>query len=158
MDRYEAFFRKFCKDEYIEFDYMLRANLQSFNKGLTYYFGGRENKALCCFIYDSISKSKTNHEITFSEFLNFARNFLISKEHQNLLIFRMITDHHDILTPHNLLRTFVNVPKNSRFSEELRQIIDFYTTKTLKPDPTTKTSTVYDKDLYGRLIPYSCLA
>lgn len=81
MDRYEAFFRKMCKDEYIEMDYMLRANLQSLNRGITYFFGGRENKALSCFIYDTISKGKGNHEITFSEFLNFVRNFLISKEH-----------------------------------------------------------------------------
>ena len=158
MGVYEQFFRMFCWNKNADLQMELRADLISLNKGLQYWCGGHLNKPLAYLIYSYIGKGTMNHQISFSEFLNFVRNFQLSKEHQNVVVFHMISDMQPILTVQNMLRIFVNVPKNSPFALELRDLIRYYTLKSLRPDPTTKTTLVYDKLLYERITPYSILA
>ena len=72
---YEQFFRTFCWNKNADSPLELRADLKSFNKGIKYWYGGMSNKPLCYLIYNYIGKGSLNHHITFSEFLNFVKNF-----------------------------------------------------------------------------------
>ena len=89
---YEAFFRTFCINKFVEFDYHLRADSKSFAKGIKYWYGGQENPAMAYFIYEFLSKGQFNHVITFSEFLRFCRTFQLAKDHQNRVVYQMITE------------------------------------------------------------------
>lgn len=70
----------------------------------------------------------------------------------------MISDNKKVLSILNLLRTFVSSPKGSEFATELVAVLDYYVQKTLTPTKENKTIVVYDKNLYCKLIKYSCLA
>jgi hypothetical protein len=43
-------------------------------------------------IYNYLGKGKNNHKITFSEFAAFAREFQLSKNNHQLIVFKMISD------------------------------------------------------------------
>jgi len=79
---YEEFFRTFCYNKDSLNVYELRANLASLNKGVQYWCGGQENKCLAYLIFNYISKGCLNHDITCSEFVNFASIFkCLSNDH-----------------------------------------------------------------------------
>lgn len=66
----------------------------------------------------------------------------------------MISDRKEAFTILDLLRTFVSTPKGSKFANELIVILEYYVEKTL----TQKQPINYNKNLFHKLITYSCLA
>jgi len=148
----------FCINKYVDTAEALRVDFDSLSRGLKWCYDGYENPALAYFIYEHLGNGNANHIITFSEFLYFASDFTLSKEHQNLVIFYMLTERQKILTVQSLLRSFVNIPQYSDFAVEIRDMLAFYTEKTLIADKDTKSTVRYDKNLFNTLIPYSVLA
>ena len=73
LNIHKEFFRLFCNNKYVEYDYFLRADMKSFHEGVTYLYGGVENIHMSNRIFNYISKGKVNHRITFSEFVYFTR-------------------------------------------------------------------------------------
>ncbi len=78
---YECFFRTFCFNKFVETDYSLRADQQSFQKGIQYWYNGKKNKAFADIVFYYLSKGKLNHLITFSEFIYFIREIQLSEYH-----------------------------------------------------------------------------
>jgi len=68
---YTQFFRTFCVNKFTEEDYMLRANFNSFSKGITYWYGGRQNPTLARLLFTSLTK-KTS-KLSLSQFIYFLR-------------------------------------------------------------------------------------
>ena len=62
---YESFFKTFCKNKNSMSDYKLRADFNSFNEGITYWYG-RENEPLAKIMYNYFGYGNSNHTITFS--------------------------------------------------------------------------------------------
>ena len=112
-------------------DYMMRANLESIELGMKELYGGKENKPMANIIYNYLGKGKINHLVTFSEFIYFCRELQLKKEHQNLLIFKMISNNEKELSVQMLLRQFVNSQSGSPFANEIQLILDTYIDRTL---------------------------
>jgi len=89
---YESFFRTFCRNSrWTAYDFALRADFESFRKGITRWYGNRENLPLTELLYNFFGKGKVNHLVTFSEFLGLVRDLKLQK-HENLLIFRLLSE------------------------------------------------------------------
>ena len=78
---YEMFFRTFCVNKQAEGDYLLRANKDSFRKGLQYWYNGRDNAAVAQLLFSYLGKQKVNHIIKFSEFIYFIQELQLSESH-----------------------------------------------------------------------------
>ena len=126
FQRYEQFFRLFCRNPYVEHHLFLRADLKSFSRGIKKIYGGKENNPLAELIFNYLGKGLRNHLITFSEFLNFVREFQLEKANQQVIVFRMISDRKKELTITCLTRNLVSTPRGSAFANELKAIMKFY--------------------------------
>lgn len=126
LNIYKEFFRLFCNNKYVEYDYFLRADVKSFHEGVTYLYGGVENYHMSNRLFNYIAKGKVNHRITFSEFVYFARELQLSEVHQNLLVFKILAGGKTEYTVHDLLRQFVMTQKCSDFAQECWGLIETY--------------------------------
>lgn len=84
---YEAFFRIFCKNKYVEYEHNLRANYESLNEGIKKLYGGIENEFLSRLLYNYFGKGNINHLITLSEFVVFIHELQLSTKHINSFVF-----------------------------------------------------------------------
>lgn len=141
---YEQFFRMFCRNQYLEYDYTLRADLNSLKEGMKWWYGGKPNDLMAELIFNYIGKGKVNHLITFNEFLYFVREVQLSRMHQNVIIFHFVSDNQPTIRLQNLLRIFVMSPQNSAFANELKIILDFYRDKILVPSREARKEVIYD--------------
>ena len=157
--RLETFFRTFCVNKKAEGDYLLRANRESFRKGIQYWYNGRDNPAVAQLLYSYLGKQKVNHLIKFSEFIYFIQELKLSEAHQNLLVFKMLSENRTELKIQILLKQFVSTEQGSKLASEISIILDSYLSKTLNTikhpggsiDP-------YDVRYFNSLIPHSILA
>lgn len=129
--RLEMFFRTFCVNKKAEADYLLRANKDSFRKGIQYWYNGKDNPAVANLLFSYLGKQKVNHLITFSEFIYFVHELQLSESHQNLLVFKMLSENRTELKVQILLKQFVSAEPGSPLANEISLILDSYLSKTL---------------------------
>lgn len=143
---FESYFRTFCKNKGAENEYSLRADAASFKEGLQYWYGGRENGPLADLLFNYLSKGMKNHLLTFSEFIGFCRDFMLSTANHQAVIFQIISDGNPdgLLKILTLLRVFVTSPKGSPFANELMSILSFYVDKSLRVEAGNTKEVVYD--------------
>jgi hypothetical protein len=163
---YEALFRTFCRNPNIEHDCLLRADFESFNKGITFWYNKKENLPLANLIYNYFGKGRLNHLVTFSEFIVFIREIQVQVKtsgNANIMIFRMLSEHNNELDILKIVRNYVTTPKDSPFSLEIRILMDNYIKCSLANRKESDTNRnyptyTYDVGMYQDLIPKSSLA
>lgn len=77
----------------------------------------------------------------------------------NHLVFKMLDEDKDNeLNIIDIIRHYVNLPKNCRFASELRKILRYYLENSIKPDKQFRRRIEYNFTLFSKLIPMSCLS
>lgn len=146
-------------------DYQLRADLQSLNRGLKYWYAGRSNPLLAKLLYDYFGKGKENHLITFSQFMYFLRDLKLHQYNQNMVVFRLLSEGKQMLFSHDLLRYYTQHPKNSPFHNEITKLLEHALNTYQRrvgadrhSQEAKKLSIVITTDYFTETIPFSELA
>ena len=81
FEAYENFFRTLCTSETKEAEpFELLATQESMDRGLSQWYGGKQNGQMARMVFEYLSKWKTAADVKFSEFLLFVRELTQGNE------------------------------------------------------------------------------
>jgi hypothetical protein len=97
----------------------------SLKKGIAILYGGKENPYLAELIYFYFSRGLMNSEVSYYKFITTLITDLMTDK--NRLVFRLLDENLDnTLQMIEIVRFYVNIPANAKFSFELRKLFKHY--------------------------------